>query len=55
MVDDDYYISMGGSLQKYLLASFILLFLGKASEIREVARKSPGSPKEVLSQLLQDL
>jgi len=40
--------------RKYLLTSFILLYLGEASEIWEVPMKSPGSPQEVLSQLLPD-
>jgi hypothetical protein len=46
---------MGGAMRKYLWANFILLNISEASEIWEVARKygkSPGSPQEVLSQML---
>jgi hypothetical protein len=40
----------GGNAERrlyLLLASFILLYLGKTSKIWEVPRKSPGSPQEV--------
>ncbi len=50
---------MGGGEdgRKYLLTSFILLYLPRrsySSEIWEVTRKLPGSRQEVLSQLLPD-
>jgi hypothetical protein len=44
---DNNNISIGGEKRKYLLANFILLYLREASEIWEVARKSPGSRQEV--------
>jgi hypothetical protein len=48
---DDNNILMGGAMRKYLLANFILLYLREASEIWEVARKSPGSRQEVARKL----